>query len=163
MLQATIGLTDPLLWNFISDLILWSIKNLNVNLQSKCGVGFICQQKSNICSFQQTNLWQSLTSKLIWAAICNIRAENFNFTLDIRGKIYQQNTVCSNQSGLRNVAAVTLFWNFWWLRGLLCGPKTLILGQKHAQINCEKEELQDMVNWGGFQNFFASSWADFFP
>ena len=42
-------------------------KNLNVNLQSKCGVGFICQQKSNICSFQQTNLWQSLISKLIWA------------------------------------------------------------------------------------------------
>lgn len=77
------GLTDQLILlilNFHS--LLWSIKKVGDNLQSKCGVRFICQQKSNICSFQQTNLWQSLTSKLIWAAICNIRAENFNFTLE---------------------------------------------------------------------------------
>ena len=30
----------------------------------------------------------------------------------------------SNQSGLRNVAAVTLFWNFWLPRGLVSDPKT---------------------------------------
>ena len=39
-----------------------SITNIcchNSNLVSKCGVKFICQQKSNICLFQQqTNLWQ---------------------------------------------------------------------------------------------------------
>ena len=62
-----------------------------------------------------------------------------------------KNTVCSIWFGLRNEAIVSLIWDFWCPKGLLCDPKTgrkLLLGQKYSLISfktsqatdCQKEE-----------------------
>ena len=68
-------------------------------------------------------------------------------------------TVCLDQLGHRNGAVVSLFWEFWSLRQLLCHPKTgrtLLLGQKFTQMDfriCQKagqqqRNNQDLVIWG---------------
>ena len=60
----------------------------NSNLLSKCGVKFICQQKSNICLFQQqTNLWQ----RFILASIYYYLQGKLFFSFLQFLKIYQQN------------------------------------------------------------------------
>ena len=49
----------------------------------------------------------------------------------------KSNTVYSIWFGLRNEAIVSLIWDFWGPKGLLCDPKTgrkLLLGQKYSQI-----------------------------
>ena len=55
-------------------------------------------------------------------------------------------TVCSIQFGLRNEAIVSLIWDFWGLKGLLCDPKTgrkLLLGQKHTEISFAVSQEED--------------------
>ena len=81
------------------------------------------------------------------------------------------NTVCSIWFGLRNEAIVSLIWDFWGPKGLLCDPKTgrkLLLGQKHTEISStvsqeedfKKEELQDLVIWGGFPGYLRNVLLD---
>ena len=53
-------------------------------------------------------------------------------------RIRIESTGCLDQLGHRNGAVVSLFWDFWGPKGLLCYPKTgrkLLLGQKFTNIN----------------------------
>ena len=79
--------------------------------------------------------------------------------------------MCSIWFGLRNEAIVSLIWDFWGPKGLLCDPKTgrkLLLGQKHTEISFtvsqeedfKKEELQDLVIWGGFPGYLRNVLLD---
>ena len=62
------------------------------------------------------------------------------------GFVLQYYTVCSIRFGLRNEAIVSLIWDFWGLKGLLCDPKTgrkLLLGQKHTEISFAVSQEED--------------------
>ena len=84
---------------------------------------------------------------------------------------WMNNTVCFIRFGHRNEAIVSLIWNFWGFKGVLCDPKTgrkLLLGQKHTEISFavsqeedfKKEELQDLVLWGGFPGYLRNVLLD---
>ena len=70
-------------------------------------------------------------------------------------------TVCLNQLGRRNGAVMSLFWEFWGLKQLLCHPKTgrkLLLGQKLTQMvlrifqnaGQQQRNNQDLLIWAWF-------------
>ena len=72
---------------------------------------------------------------------------------------------------MRLLCIVSLIWNFWGFKGVLCDPKTgrkLLLGQKHTEISFavsqeedyKKEELQDLVIWGGFPGYLRNVLLD---
>ena len=62
------------------------------------------------------------------------RSDNWSLSIES----VRQNTVCSIWFGLRNVAIVSLIWDFWGPKGPLCDPKTgrkFLFGKKFTLMD----------------------------